>query len=768
MLFQPTNVIPSALSGEGNGTIDATKALVISWQVNGNSPMVAYRIQIMKNNEQSDHMLDSGKVTLSTPFFGTDALGRPRRYSHTFSASLLAATGIVNGYEKGYKFTIKQWWSATGAIEQTSASFFITRATPSLTLQTIPYRNSFRQQEHTFEAFYSQAQDDAVEWYRWELQARTGRDYETVDDTGYIYNGGMVTYGSGSPYYGMLGIQYTYNGFVIGTSGALGATGIPYRIRCTVQTENGVQASTGWEEFTTQNIYSDNANLRLCTTKETDAVQIRFPKNFPLQGQPNGSYSLETLSGSWSSDNYVLNLPSGSSMTWGGIGLDSLDITVIPHSIFVKMNMTSVSSASTFFSADYGGDTLSFSYNSSGFKIQYAENELWHTSISPAANTQAAIILTNSKVYFGLNNSGTVQYEETSIPSWQKNGMDSLTLHGPGKFLCAWVQDGELTGSTAASYVYSLNSVPYPTNYTQFLVTFRHNTIYSGGDLLSEDVRYFSIYRKGASSSLFKLIASVPFDEQAKDTVIYDYSARNQERYEYYFLNAKEDYYVNERNGIAGITPCFWNYTVLCCNQDNNGDYIVDKEYRFALDIASGNVGNNNGPALQNNFTRYPFRQPVSNNYRSGSLSAFIGKVKDGQYVDSVNLMDELYELSTNAQTKFLKTRKGHLFQIEVSAPISMNIGDKYAQQPAKISLPWVEIADASNANILGNQAMSAPMFHVDMSTMNLLMSYNVKSSMGADSFRLSEGDLLLLNSGSYNENDFSLNSNREVILNTD
>jgi hypothetical protein len=216
--------------------------------------------------------------------------------------------------------------------------------------------------------------------------------------------------------------------------------------------------------------------------------------------------------------------------------------------------------------------------------------------------------------------------------------------------------------------------------------------------------------------------------------------------------------------------PCWWEYSVLCCTQNDIGDYIVKSEYRFALDVSSGNVGNNNSPTMQQNFTQYPMRQPVSSNYRSGSLGAFIGKVENDQYTDSVRLMDELYGLSTNGMTKFLKTRKGQIFRIETSAPVVMQIGDKYAQQPAKIALPWVEVGDASGVNILGDNAMifGAPRFTVDPETMELIMSYNTYSSMGEDSFALSNQNLYLVNPGIYSQSSFSLNSAKEVILTTD
>ena len=50
MLFAPTNISPSTFGGLGNGTVDATQPLVVSWQVNGNSAMAAFSITIYKQD----------------------------------------------------------------------------------------------------------------------------------------------------------------------------------------------------------------------------------------------------------------------------------------------------------------------------------------------------------------------------------------------------------------------------------------------------------------------------------------------------------------------------------------------------------------------------------------------------------------------------------------------------------------------------------------------------------------------------------------------
>lgn len=771
-LFQPTNIIPSMLNGEGNGTVDVTKPLTISWQVNGSSPMVAYRIKIMQNDTESALKLDTGKVSLSSPFFGTDRLGNPRNYTVILPASQLATAGIINGYANGYKLTIQQWWATYDSIEQTSASFFITRNAPTVTLQIIPYRNDFRQLAHTFGAFYSQAQGDGLEWARWELQCKKNGQYQTIDDTGYIYHPGMVY----DVFYNTL--QYTFNGFIPGVYNLETGdeSGIQYRIQCTVQTENGVQASTGWEEFTTQYFGSHEylAAPILCPIKGSSAIKITMPKNFPILGVSSGSYSYQS-----GTNRYRLNLSSGSTVKWGGVGTDSLSIQKAPYSIMLKTIISSANTATAFFSANYSHNTLTFSYSSSGFKIQYGGKTLWENSVAPVTNATLGICLMDETVYFALKSGSTVTSGETSIPAWQKEEMQSITIRGPMIYDYIDITQGNTSwalfyGSTINDYA----SVTLATN-TLFVCAFDH-TLFSGDSRIGASVTgsgnsvvmidSLCVCRRPNDSNAFERVATIPLDDSTKDAVIYDYSVKNQEKYQYYLLYMWDGNYVRASSGISSVVPCWWEYSVLCCTQNDMGDYIVKTEYRFALDVSSGNVGNNNSPTMQQNFTQYPMRQPVSSNYRSGSLGAFIGKVENDQYTDSVRLMDELYGLSTNGMTKFLKTRKGQIFRIETSAPVVMQIGDKYAQQPAKIALPWVEVGDASGVNILGDNAMvfGAPRFTVDPETMELIMSYNTYSSMGEDSFALSNQNLYLVNPGIYSESSFSLNSAKEVVLTTD
>lgn len=758
-LFQPTNITPSTLGGIGNGTIDVSKDLDVSWQVNGNSPLVAYQIKIMQNDTDSTLKVDTGKTTLSDPFYGKDFRGNVVFFETIIPSATMTTAGMVNGYANGYKMTIKQWWNANDAIEQTSASYFITRSTPTISMGNIGGGSTyFTYQEYTFWSYYTQAQGDAIEWSRWELQAQENGKFATIDDTGYLY--GAIAESVGTS----IILDYYHNGFAVGVNEQNQTIPIEHRIKCTVQTVNGVQVDTGWKKFTTNmNSAHIPATLNLCVQRDTDSIKIEMPKNFPILGTATGAYSFEErgYTEKW------LSLPYGTSIVFGGSGEDTLDIDEsTDYSIYFKMSITDTSHVVDYLIADYGTYQIKFGYGTNGYTIKKGNDTLWSLSTAPASGTFFAIALTDTSVLFGINNNGDITYNSYSVNAWKDGAtLQSLTINGPGV-----VRGMHVIGRQLTSIYGSLQDVysfwEYPTD-MQFYGRF-DGALYTG--FIDDDTVSLSIYRKASGSPAFKFIANTPLTQRT----FYDYSALNQTTYEYFFMlmakGSYENLYVQERHGIASVTPCWWNYTVLCCEQNMTGDYIVKKEYRFALDVASGSVGNNNSPTIFKNFTQYPLRQPVTDNYRSGTLSAFIGKVENDQYVDSVNLMDELYALSTSKMTKFLKTRKSQIFQIETSAPVSQQIGDKYAVQPSKIILPWVEVGDASKANILGESAIASgvPTFSVAPATMELQMEYAENSQMGADSFSLVDGDLYLNDPGIFQAEDFSLNSDSEVLLNTD
>lgn len=220
MLFQPSNISPDEING--SGCVDITEGLAVTWQVSGDSAMTAYKVDIYNNNAASTLIYSTGRTALAAPFWGINYKGEQQYFTAEIPAAALSEAGMVNGGE--YKLLISQWWSAEDLVQQATASLFLTRSAPTVTMDTIPSPLSGK--AYSFAAVYTQAQGDPIKWVRWQL-AQADETAAPFVDTGNITGTGEL--------------RLDYDGFF---------TGEQYAVRCTVETANGIQASSGWVDFT--------------------------------------------------------------------------------------------------------------------------------------------------------------------------------------------------------------------------------------------------------------------------------------------------------------------------------------------------------------------------------------------------------------------------------------------------------------------------------------------------------------------------------------
>lgn len=472
MLFQPSNVSPSSLSGAGAGTVDVTNPLQVSWQVNGDSPMTAYQIVIYQNTTESTQMYSSGEVALAEPFQAHDAMGNPQFFATEISASAIASAGIVNGYEYGYKMLITQWWSDTESVAQTSASVFITRDTPTLEIGGTS-ADPEDPAKMTITANYEQTQGDPVSWVSW-VFALSGKEDDPIAESGPITT--QI-------------LSYTVEGLM---------SGVTYAIKCTVQTSNGVQVTTGFVDF-------------------------------------SADYEVETAP----AEGYVLGRLNG-----------------------------------------------------------------------------------HSAVYL----------------QWPKE--------------------------------------TFTTNIYKYIV-----------------------YRQNAGDAVLRKIAEV----EAETNRICDYSAASQKSVSYVIWTLGAGGEILKVVQTGSFTPVFWEHTILLTSLNADGTYRVTNEYSFSLGVESGAVTNSNSPTLQENFTRFPNRQPKSSLYKTGSVKAYIGKASGlNQYQgDTVAYQDDIYEISASNAPKFYKNRKGDVLLVDTSAAITMQTQDDTYEQALVATISWAEIGSAKNKSIV-------------------------------------------------------------------
>ena len=227
----------------------------------------------------------------------------------------------------------------------------------------------------------------------------------------------------------------------------------------------------------------------------------------------------------------------------------------------------------------------------------------------------------------------------------------------------------------------------------------------------SQYINYTRFFRakvvNGVENPVWERVASLPYNEEEDRLSLIDYGAKSNTTYRYYLweLNSSQ---IGTFTPVASdlITPLYPDWYLYECEADSaiRNIYHVLNEYRFSVNVENGAFSNNNSPTLMQNFTRYPNYQATASNYLTGSLTGFIGYVdmSTNTYTnDTPALADALDALSASKNPKFLKSRKGELWRVEVGGAITRSLGDGYYQQPYKMTIPWVQVGSAEGLSLV-------------------------------------------------------------------
>ena len=304
-LFQPSNITPSSFAGVGGGTVAVSDNVKITWQVNGNTPMTAYKIDIFDMNNK---IIYAGNVKNTMPFYPTDRHGNPQYFLYEPNVSW-ADYGLTDGNE--YTLQITQYWGnstdSDHSVTQFSQSSFITRTNPTLKITTAGGEENFStifNISQDFRAVYYQEQNDVIDTVRWQIY----QDGNLIDDTG-IVNTQRLNYNADA-------LQ----------------SGKNYKIVCTIQTENGVQISAENTFIVSYELASKGTRFNFnCVDKASTLLswsEIQENIEDDIQGISNdnrfnfekGSLLLQDDSTiTWNTKNGEdLSIPAEWSMAWNG------------------------------------------------------------------------------------------------------------------------------------------------------------------------------------------------------------------------------------------------------------------------------------------------------------------------------------------------------------------------------------------------------------------------------------------------------------------
>lgn len=686
-----TNILPDALSGVGGAAFDATKGLTVSWQVNGASAMVAYKITIYENTTLSTQLYTTGKVTLNDPFYGTDYAGNIQRFTAgTISAATLSGASITNG--DAYKMIIQQWWGATDdeSVTQSSASLIEAWSAGTVTITNLP--GTLTQRYWAFEATYTQAEGVGIGWVRWRF-ALSGQEDNPVYDTGNIY--------------GTAELKGEYGSF---WSGNL------YAVRCDVEGQNGVESTTGWKKFNVSyNLPAPDGTISVNSICGHAGIAVEWPTAKSANGKVTGDYS-------YTPEGY-LNLADGAVATWDEMNKAPISFAT-PWTIiwkgeplkrqgnkiwqldttagYISMSIAQNDPDYCDVVIDVNGSTQNFTIN--GVKTYL--NRTWAVALTPTYVRIQYIdeagglypdpaLYPDDTLYPESSTTYTIHTESHAI-TYTQSTIEAVHLYGEQIAYWLWIKQGETSATDFSNTIFAtVDYVPTWDSDTLFLATF--NGSLNAGNL---HTTMYSLYRQDITDGgTLEKVADFDVDVLA----VIDYGAQNQHVYNYQLWYTDDASFQMQPFVSENVSYCSWDYSLLVCTKDSAGVYHVQKEYRYGLNVSTTDISNNNSPTVQKNFTRYPNWQPASQLYKTGSLKALIGSIDPSTnlYSDTQEYADEIQALSLNLNPMFLKDRKGSVLMIRPNGPITTAVEDAYPNQQVTMSFPWIEIDTTDNIGIV-------------------------------------------------------------------
>lgn len=698
-IYQPSQITPDMRSGLGLGVVDATQGMTVSWRINGPSALTAYQITIYLNNAASTQKYTTGKITTGCPAYGTTSSGQIQIFSYTISAATLSGAGITNG--NAYKLIITQWWSANGSVTQSSASAFVTRRKPSLSISAIGISGVISTRFYTFTGNYSQQQGDALNWFRWQIAYAN-------DTANPFYDSENIS--------GTMDISCTYDGFFPSTN---------YAVRLTAQTESGVEADTGWVNFSCSYSIPTTTGAMTATCAEgTDAVLVEWNGIGYYPGTATGYYSI--------SADHIATIGAGASIMWEEATPDDMAFDA-PWSIVWK-GILSTQSVTIFTVGQTGGNiTLSYDSASQSLILKKGSTTLaTQTGVINAPTVTA--VLTADKLYLRTECPGgglypaTTLYPSSALYPQEDTSVAVNTYEISVTYTQQTITSLAVGGYQICYYLEIIKGAASADTITAAITNGTYTPVMTGGDYLLVDWSYginagtmnigddtligFALYRRRGSDAYLVKIAETDVDARE----IYDYGAASQQGpYTYYLFPMGQNSYIASPVTSEVIDPCWWNWTLMECAETSEQDaFTVLAAYRLRLNVSSGAMSNNNSPNILQNFTPYPKVQLAPQNYKSGSLTGMIGMIDwtsgQPQYVDSIALRDAIYALSVTPNPLFLKNRKGDIIRVKISGAISMDTADATREQIQTATIPWVEVGSAENVSLYSeNYAGDAP-----------------------------------------------------------
>lgn len=230
----------------------------------------------------------------------------------------------------------------------------------------------------------------------------------------------------------------------------------------------------------------------------------------------------------------------------------------------------------------------------------------------------------------------------------------------------------------------------------------------AGDSAIVGTINGYEIYRRKYNESNAEYVGTIHKSDENIGDLMVDYAVRNGVEYTYYLFPNVD----STKSGTIlspfvtkqlAIDMPYWSLLIVDETEEENVFYL-DKMFKFELNLQVDDMTNNTQVSISQNFTRYPTLQYGASNYWSGSLSALCGFIASSHvdYIQNVNMINELKSIASDTRRKFLKDVSGNLWEVDVAAPINIS---QFIQAPDVKTwrFSWVEVGDAKGISIINN-----------------------------------------------------------------
>lgn len=645
MLHQPTNITPSSLANIGNTAVSAYDALTVTWQLNGDTPLVAYKIDFYLNNSTSQSLFSTGKVTVSPSVAPKDKYGDPVFFAVT-PGYPWSHIGVSNG--NTYKYKITQYWGSgtNDYTEQYSDTVFSAVAEPDLSI-VLNYPseagNVFPSPHISMTANVQLGSGDAVRAVRWVVSHGA-----IIDDTGYIE----------TPV-----LDYEYDGITPDSHSS-------YTVACYIQTQLGMTAQA---ERTFDCFYETTASPDFTAKCNCDGS---VTLNCPIDGIKSIPGTATPASGAtFSGGNLVL--AAGARAQWTTYGISA------PYYIGYK-GIWGSTAVEIFRLSNLAGNTLSVTAGGGRVTLYLNGSQLTYLIPGPLKVGEAFCVQISPTKFSFVGQDDTTR--SISLPD-----IDFVTV-------------GAASNTSALTAIYMYITKTIPTNAAmdnEITPVFDSNTVmltqFDNGTLEAGNADKYKVrfYRDD------KALATV----SASNPTLTDYGAIPGEKYYYMAFKIVTGEFsgngIVPASGAVGVNPEAYQLIEAAEDETEYDRYNVVSVWSFRSNAEDMSIGNGNEPTLLANFTKYPLRQGSSQAPRSGTLSALLSNPIGGVYKDTYAQLQALYALSQTDNALFLKHPKGFMYRVHISSPITGTVNLASNPMPTTVSVPWIEIGDTEGISLV-------------------------------------------------------------------